>query len=81
MRPRTGRPPSRRLTLTAVDYREYMALAAGRWARLGELGEYGRVVEAGREYPLLRLIVPGGPEDRWVTITAGFHGEEPAGPR
>ncbi|HSP77484.1 MAG TPA: hypothetical protein VLQ93_03080 [Myxococcaceae bacterium] len=44
---------------------------------LAEVNEYGRVVEGGVEYPLFRLIVPGS---RWLVITSGFHGEEPAGP-
>ena len=39
--------------------------------------EYGRVTEAGVDYPLLRLQTPG---TRRLLITAGFHGEEPAGP-
>lgn len=58
---------------------EYDAYVAGmrRWAKLGELSEYGSVQENGRAYPLLRLIVPG---KRWLTVTSGFHGEEPAGP-
>ena len=37
----------------------------------------GRVMEAGKEYQLFRLTVPGS---RWLVITSGFHGEEPAGP-
>nr|WP_153868177.1 MULTISPECIES: hypothetical protein [Myxococcaceae] len=46
-------------------------------AREAEVSEYGRVRERGRDYPLLRLTVPG---ERWLVITSGFHGEEPAGP-
>lgn len=38
---------------------------------------YGRVIEGGREYPLLRADVPG---ERTVLVTTGFHGEERAGP-
>jgi hypothetical protein len=59
-----------------VDYGAFLAEARA-WARLGELSEYGSVLENGREYPLLRLTVPG---KRWLLVTAGFHGEEPAGP-
>jgi hypothetical protein len=47
------------------------------YTALAEVAEYGRVLEGGREYPLYRLVVPG---ERWLVITAGFHGEEPAGP-
>lgn len=41
------------------------------------IGTYGRVVEGGQEYPLLRVDVPG---DRTLLVTTGFHGEEQAGP-
>lgn len=41
------------------------------------VAEYGRVREDGRELPLLSLTVPG---ERWLVVTAGFHGEEPSGP-
>ena len=47
------------------------------YAGLAEVNEYARVVEGGVEYPLFRLTVPG---ERWLVITSGFHGEEPAGP-
>jgi hypothetical protein len=59
-----------------VNYDDY----AGRLrahAREAEVSEYGSVLEGGRHYPLLRLTVPG---ERWLVITSGFHGEEPAGP-
>jgi hypothetical protein len=39
---------------------------------------YGAVLEAGIEYPLVGLRVPGANP---VVITAGFHGDEKAGPR
>ncbi|MGQ0506997.1 MAG: M14 family zinc carboxypeptidase [Myxococcaceae bacterium] len=56
-----------------VDYvREFEKAAAGL-----ELQRYGSVHENGRDYPLLRVDVPG---ERLLVITAGFHGEEPAGP-
>jgi predicted deacylase len=38
---------------------------------------FGNVLEGGRDYPLVGLISPGS---RSVTITAGFHGDEKAGP-
>src|SRR5262245_8190997 len=38
---------------------------------------FGRVLEGGREYPLLGVTSPGA---RSVVITAGFHGDEKAGP-
>ncbi|MCB9729701.1 MAG: hypothetical protein H6744_05355 [Deltaproteobacteria bacterium] len=49
-----------------------------RWASLGELGTYGEAVHDGTRYPYLRLVVDGA---RWLTITAGFHGDEQSGPR
>ncbi len=39
---------------------------------------YGAVLETGRTYPLVGLRLPG---PRPVVITAGFHGDEKAGPR
>jgi hypothetical protein len=39
---------------------------------------YGTVVEAGCEYPLVGLHLPG---PNPVLVTAGFHGDEKAGPR
>lgn len=39
---------------------------------------YGAVVEAGRSYPLVGLRLPG---PHPVLVTAGFHGDEKAGPR
>jgi hypothetical protein len=38
---------------------------------------YGTVIEDGRPFPLLGLRSPGSPS---VVITAGFHGDEKAGP-
>src|SRR5947208_9946111 len=38
---------------------------------------FGNVVEGGREYPLVGLTSSGA---RSVVITAGFHGDEKAGP-
>ncbi len=58
------------------DYQEYARRIRG-YASLAEVNEYARVLEGGVEYPLFRLTVPG---ERWLVITSGFHGEEPAGP-
>jgi predicted deacylase len=60
----------------SVEYTDY-ARRIRSYASLAEVAEYGRVIEAGKEYPLFRLTVPGS---RWLVITSGFHGEEPAGP-
>ena len=46
-------------------------------AGTASVAEYGAVKEGGKRYPLVCLTVPG---ERWLTITSGFHGEEPAGP-
>lgn len=59
-----------------MDYSTYLSMLRGHQG-VAEVSEYGRARENGREYPLVRLVVPGR---RWLTITAGFHGEEPAGP-
>lgn len=56
-----------------MDYAGYLDRLRGR----AKLTEYGRVTENGRDYPLVRIDVPG---DRRLLLTAGFHGEEPAGP-
>jgi hypothetical protein len=59
-----------------VDYTDYARRLQGH-SSVAEMNEYGRVMEAGKEYPLFRLTVPG---PRWLVITSGFHGEEPTGP-
>ncbi len=59
-----------------MKYTDYTHLLLS-YASVAEVAEYGRVTEADQEYPLFRLTVPGS---RWLVITAGFHGEEPAGP-
>jgi predicted deacylase len=41
------------------------------------LREYGAVWEAGKAYPLVCIDAPAA---RTLVVTAGFHGEEPAGP-
>ena len=58
------------------NYQEFARRIRG-YVDIAEVNEYGRVLEGGTEYPLFRLTVPG---DRWLVITSGFHGEEPAGP-
>jgi hypothetical protein len=54
---------------------------AARWQQTvpapAEVFSYGSVVEDGRTFPLVALRSPG---TRRVTITAGFHGDEKAGP-
>jgi len=59
-----------------VKYTDYASRIRA-FEDLGEVAEYGQVLEGGQTYPLLRVTVPG---ERWLVITAGFHGEEPAGP-
>ena len=59
-----------------MNYTDY-AQRIRSFVTLAEVAEYGRVTEGGQDYPLFRLIVPG---ERWLVITSGFHGEEPAGP-
>jgi predicted deacylase len=62
-----------------VDFGEY----AARWREglrgVAETTDFGNVVEAGRGYPLLAAAraEPGAPS---VIVTAGFHGDEKAGP-
>jgi hypothetical protein len=60
-----------------VKYAEFVEEFA-RWGALGDLGTYGEAVHGGVSYPYLRLVIDG---PRWLTITAGFHGDEQAGPR
>ncbi len=60
----------------SVEYTDYARRLLSH-SSIADVAEYGRVTEAGKEYPLFRLTVPGS---RWLVITSGFHGEEPAGP-
>lgn len=60
----------------SVEYTDYARRLLSS-SSVADVAEYGRVMEAGKEYPLFRLTVPG---TRWLVITSGFHGEEPAGP-
>lgn len=59
-----------------VEYTDYARLLRS-FSSIADVAEYGLVTEGGKEYPLFRLTVPGA---RWLVITSGFHGEEPAGP-
>lgn len=59
-----------------MDYREYVEGIRG-WGSQATIREYGSVRENGRDYPLLTLTTEGSRE---LVVTAGFHGEEPAGP-
>lgn len=59
-----------------MNYEEYASRIRS-YRALAEVNVYGSVAEDGREHPLYELTVPG---KNWLLITAGFHGEEPAGP-
>jgi hypothetical protein len=54
---------------------------AARWREslhgMAAAADYGTVLEGGRAFPLLSAVVPG---ERSVVVTAGFHGDEKAGP-
>lgn len=47
------------------------------YAHLARITTYATIREQGRRWPVLRMDTPGTPR---LLITAGFHGEEPAGP-
>lgn len=59
-----------------MDYSDYVERLRSQAHGL-EFEVYAGVKEEGRELPLIRLTAPG---TRELVITAGFHGEEPAGP-
>jgi hypothetical protein len=63
-----------------VDFAEY----AARWREglrgVAAADDYGAVVEGGRVYPLLSAASTPGDDAPSVLITAGFHGDEKAGP-
>lgn len=59
------------------DFREYVQAFEARYAHLGTLRTVTYLDEPGGPFPLLSLTVPG---ERWLVITSGFHGEEPAPP-
>lgn len=59
---------------------------AARWREslrgVAEVADFGAVVEAGREYSLLSAASTGdASEAPLLVVTAGFHGDEKAGPR
>ncbi|MFN7134507.1 MAG: hypothetical protein ACK4N5_20680 [Myxococcales bacterium] len=60
-----------------MNYADYVQRMRTYRPLVAEMGEYGVVHDFGREYPLLWLRTEG---TRRLVITAGFHGEEPAGP-
>ena len=59
-----------------VNYTQYVERLLPHAAH-ADLAQYGTLRENDRDYPLFRLTVDG---PRWLVLTAGFHGEEPAGP-
>src|SRR5262245_12233542 len=59
-----------------MDYRDF-ADQFLRHRSLAEVGSFAELEEGGRSYPLLRARTPGA---RLLLITAGFHGDEVAGP-
>ncbi|HXJ23140.1 MAG TPA: hypothetical protein VMT03_23175 [Polyangia bacterium] len=59
-------------------FAETLAQWAASVAAPAEPFRYGAVLEAGCEYPLVGLRLPG---PNPVVVTAGFHGDEKAGPR
>ena len=60
-----------------VQFTEYTERWMGGVPAPAETFTYGSVFEDGRTYPLLALRTPG---TQTVVITAGFHGDEKAGP-
>lgn len=61
----------------SVLFADYVARWTASVPAPAELFSYGTVVEDGRPFELLGLRLPGA---RTVLITAGFHGDEKAGP-
>ena len=59
-----------------MEFRDYVERLR-RWEPVATFKQYGEVEEGGQRYPLLCLTTPGSRE---LVLTAGFHGEEPAGP-
>jgi predicted deacylase len=59
-----------------MQYEQYLDafMAHG---RVSQVRRYAHISEGGRSYPLLEASTPG---DRTLLITAGFHGNETAGP-
>jgi hypothetical protein len=62
-----------------VDFATYAARWRGSLLGVADADEYGVVIEAGRAYPLL-AAASGDPAWPTVVVTAGFHGDEKAGP-
>lgn len=60
-----------------MRYKDYLAQLRYALPRAARMVRYGEVVEGGETFPLVSVIVPDRPS---VWVTAGFHGEEPAGP-
>jgi len=58
------------------DFRDYLRRFE-RYSAFGTLSTVATLDEPGGPYPLVSLVVPGA---RWLTLTGGFHGEEPAPP-
>ncbi len=59
-----------------MNFEEYLARFSSH-SRLAHIRPFADVVEGGRRYPLLRADTEGS---RRLVITAGFHGDETAGP-
>jgi predicted deacylase len=59
-----------------MDYKQYAARFLGHHG-IAEIRPFATVVEGADTYQLLYAEIPGG---RTLTITAGFHGDEVAGP-
>ncbi len=63
--------------LTGVEFGDYVARWNASVPAPAQAFRYGTVVEGGRDFDLVGLRLPGA---RTVLITAGFHGDEKAGP-
>ena len=59
-----------------MQYEEYTERFLAH-ARVSEVRPFAHIVEGSKRYPLLRATTPGR---RTLLITAGFHGDETAGP-
>jgi hypothetical protein len=70
-----GKPPA--WQTACVLFADYAARWTASVPAPAEWFTYSTVVEAGREFPLLGLRLPGR---HTVLLTAGFHGDEKAGP-
>jgi hypothetical protein len=62
-----------------VIFAEYAARWRDGLRGVADAEDFGAVVEGGREYPLLAAS-SGDPDAPSVVVTAGFHGDEKAGP-